>query len=116
MGELAEQLAQRFGDQGRVCQRREVLAHPLGHGPAEVPRLGGLILVCLAQLHAAIRSLCCTEPVTRAGCGCSTTESRPGEVLMHPRRRRIKAAGEAMRIVGPLPRQGAASGRTTSWG
>jgi hypothetical protein len=50
---LTGQFAQRFGDQARVCQRREVVAYPLCHRPAEFPRLGCLIPVGLAQLQVS---------------------------------------------------------------
>jgi hypothetical protein len=46
--QLAEQFAQRSGDQARVGQRREVVARQLRHRPATLPRLGGLIRVGLA--------------------------------------------------------------------
>ncbi len=42
---------QRCGDLGRVCQRREVVAHLFCYGPAEFPRPECLVLVCLAQQH-----------------------------------------------------------------
>lgn len=37
--------------------------------------------------HAAIRSLCCTEPVTRAGCGCGDRDlaASPGGWAKRPR-------------------------------
>ena len=53
MAELTEQLTQRFGDQGRVRQRREVVTRPFGHGPAEFPRRYRLVLVGLAQLEVS---------------------------------------------------------------
>ena len=51
--ELTEQFTQRFGDQGRVRQRREVVTRPFGHGPAEFPCLCRLVLVGLAQLQVS---------------------------------------------------------------
>lgn len=54
LAKLAEQVAQRFGDQARVGQRREVVTRPLCHWPAEFLRLGCLILVGLAQLQPHI--------------------------------------------------------------
>src|SRR5689334_25105544 len=53
VAKLAGQLAQRLGDQARVCQRREVVACPARHWPAEFPRSGCLVLVCVAQLQVS---------------------------------------------------------------
>jgi hypothetical protein len=53
--ELTEQLAQRFGDEGRACERREMVAGPFCHGPAQFPCLRRLVLVCLAQLKVSSR-------------------------------------------------------------
>lgn len=40
----------------------------------------------------------------------------PEEALMHPLRGPISAAGEVVRIGGPLPGPDAGLGRTTPWG
>src|SRR5260370_41319604 len=53
--ELTEQLAQRSGDEGRGCERREMVAEPFCHGPAQFPCLRRLVLVCPAQLNVSSR-------------------------------------------------------------
>jgi hypothetical protein len=97
LAKLADQSAQRFGDLAGLCQRREVMANLLCHGPAKFPRLGRLVLVCLAQLQVTGGGI---GPPQRRRVGSSNMASGSGG----------QAAAKCCRVSGP----GMSSARVSS--